>query len=413
MGKKVTLAFILVVFNIIIFFTINASAEIYENLTYIITDGEVTITDCDVNATEVVIPDKIEDYPVTCVEKFAFQNCTKLASITIPESMKEIGDCAFANCNSLINVYISNMTNWCNIDFYIMASNPLCYAENLYLNGELVEILEIPSGVTEIGNFTFVDYDRLTSVTLPYGVKRIGDATFNCCDELVNINIPDSVESIGNSAFLGCTNLNSIVLPNSVTDISISAFRKCSSLTDVILSDSITNIPMRMFGGCTSLTKLTIPEGVEIIGRCAFEDCTNLLDITIPYTVTSIYYNAFANCNNLEEVRYNGTESEWNSIIIGTGNSTLNFSDIVYIARTKTIISEDRKTFTVNPFNVKEKNIVILALYEGNRFIEMQSAIYKGNVIPFQTTLNYTMAKVMVWENTENLKPICNVEIVK
>jgi len=168
-----------------------------------------------------------------------------------------------------------------------------------------------------------------------------------------------------------------------------------------------------MFSGCANLTDIIIPNGVETIHRYAFQDCLNLTNAAIPYTVTSIYYNAFIGCNNLETTYYNGTETEWNSMVIGTGNSSLIDSDIVYIARTNTIISEDGKTFTVNPFNVKEKNIVILSLYNGDRFVEMQSAIYKGNAIPFKTTLNYTTAKVMVWENIENLKPTSNVEIVK
>lgn len=294
-----------------------------------------------------------------------------------------------------------------------MASNPLCYAENLYLNGELVEILEIPNGVTEIGRFVFVDYDKLSSVTLPPGIKRIGDAAFNCCDGLVNINIPDSVESIGNSAFLGCTSIESIALPDSITDISIAAFRKCSGLTNVILSNNITEVPARMFAECTSLVDIVIPEGVTIINRSAFEECINLINITIPHTLTSIYYNAFGNCNNLEMVRYNGTEDEWNSMVIGAGNSFMIDSDRVYVARTETTVSEDRKVFIVNPFNVKEQNVVILALYDGDRFVEMQYAIYEGTSIPFVITKVYKEAKVMVWDSFTNLKPISDVELIK
>ena len=413
MKKLILLMFIISIFSMIDFCVINVSAETYGDLTYVVTNEEVTITGCNVDTTEVVIPDKIENYPVTCIERFAFRNCTKLVNITIPESVTEIGDCAFENCNSLINVFISNMANWCNIDFYIMASNPLCYAENLYLNGELVEVLEIPKGLTEIRNFAFVNYDKLTSVIIPNGVKRIGDATFNCCDGLLSIYIPDGVEIIGNSAFLGCTSLKSIVLPNSISDISTAIFRDCSSLSNVTLSDNITNISAYMFSGCANLTDIIIPNGVEIIHRCAFQDCLNLTKTTIPYTVTSIYYNAFSGCNKLETAYYNGTETEWSSMVIGTGNSSLIDSDMVYIARTNTIISEDGKTFTVNPFNVKEKNIVILALYNGDRFVEMQSAIYKGNAISFKTTLNYTTAKVIVWESMKSLKPVCDVEVVK
>ena len=80
---------------------------------------------------------------------------------------------------------------------------------------------------------------------------------------------------------------------------------------------------------------------------------------------------------------------------------------------TKTTVSEDGKSFTIVPINIENGKTVILALYDGNKLVEMQSAVYTGEAVPFTTTKSYTNAKVMVWDNLTNLKPACNVEIVK
>ena len=80
---------------------------------------------------------------------------------------------------------------------------------------------------------------------------------------------------------------------------------------------------------------------------------------------------------------------------------------------TKTEVSEDKKSFSIKPINVKNGKTVILALYNGEQFVEMQSAVYTGEAVPFTTTKAYTKAKVMVWDDLTNLKPLYDVEIVK
>ena len=168
------------------------------------------------------------------------------------------------------------------------------------------------------------------------------------------------------------------------------------------------------YGGvlCTNLTEIIIPEGVEIIDRSAFEDCANLINVTIPHTVTRINYGAFNNCRNLATVFYSGTEADWESIIIGNGNSSLIDTEKVYVARTTTTVSDFGKTFTIIPTNVKNGKAVILALYDGDNLIEIQYAIYEGKPILLTTNKGYTNAKVMAWENMTSLKPVCYVEIV-
>ncbi|MDO4831688.1 MAG: hypothetical protein Q4A46_09480, partial [Clostridia bacterium] len=80
---------------------------------------------------------------------------------------------------------------------------------------------------------------------------------------------------------------------------------------------------------------------------------------------------------------------------------------------TKTTVSPDGKMFNIKPAEIANGNTVILTLYNGNYFVEMQSQIYDGTDIPFITDKAYTSAKVMVWDNISKAEPVCDVEFVK
>ena len=104
----------------------------------------------------------------------------------------------------MTSVHISDIAAWCNIDFEFYSSNPLYYAEHLYLNGEEVKDLVIPNSVTSIGKYAFANCSGLTSVTIPDSVTSIGEWAFNHCSGLTSVTIGNGVTSIGNSAFYGC-----------------------------------------------------------------------------------------------------------------------------------------------------------------------------------------------------------------
>ncbi|MBE6426489.1 MAG: hypothetical protein E7029_11005, partial [Planctomycetaceae bacterium] len=89
------------------------------------------------------------------------------------------------------------------------------------------------------------------TVDIPYGVTSIGDRAFYECSSLTSVTIPDSVTSIGNKAFYYCESLTSVTIPDSVTSIGNSAFDVCSSLTSVTIPDSVTSIGNEAFWGCS------------------------------------------------------------------------------------------------------------------------------------------------------------------
>ena len=144
------------------------------------------------------------------IAAYAFWNCRRLSSISIPKSVSCVGNWAFDGCFKLKKVIISDIASWCNISFGYAHSNPLYYAHKLYLNGKLVTDLIVPSGVTSISAYAFSKCWGLSSVTLPDSLISIGGHAFEYCKNLVSINIPNSVKSIGEDAFLDCTNMKEI-----------------------------------------------------------------------------------------------------------------------------------------------------------------------------------------------------------
>ena len=271
----------------------------YEGVDYSVTSiGDEAFYYCS-SLTSITIPEG-----VTSIGSHAFEGCLGLTSITIPESVTSIGSWAFYDCSSLTAVHISSIEAWCKISFNGSMSNPLYYAHNLYLNGELVTELVIPEGVTSIGNYTFYNCTSLTAITIPEGVTSIGDGAFGCCRSLTDITIPESVTSIGEFAFSACSSLTAITLPEGVTSIGDGAFSFCSSLTAITLPEGVTSIGDETFLDCSSLTTITIPENSQLtsIGSSAFRNCSSLTAITLPEGMTSIGVNAFHECSSLTAI---------------------------------------------------------------------------------------------------------------
>ena len=127
----------------------------------------------------VTIPEKVtyngKTYSVTSIGGSAFDRCSSLTSVNIPNSVTSIGDWAFNGCSGLTSV-------------------------------------EIPNSVTSIGSSAFYSCSGLTSVTIPNSVTSIGEGAFWNCSGLTSIEIPNSVTSIGDGVFSDCSGLTSIVV---------------------------------------------------------------------------------------------------------------------------------------------------------------------------------------------------------
>ena len=189
----------------------------------------------------------------------------KITSATIAAGVTSVGKYAFYNCSSMATV-------------------------------------SIPDGVTEIGNYAFYGCSSLTAINLPEGLTSIGDNAFQGCSNLANVNIPATVTTIGGSAFRYCSKLESITLPAGLTTIGSYAFYNCSSMATVNIPDGVTTIGDNAFSGCSSLTAINLPAGLTSIGGSAFYSCSNLANFTIPDGVTTIGASAFRGCAALESI---------------------------------------------------------------------------------------------------------------
>ena len=252
------------------------------------------------NNTQITSFDEISYFTgLTSIASQAFNGCTGLTSITIPENITSIGMGAFKDCTGLTKAEFASIEDLCSMVFEDYGANPLVNAHHLYINGEEITELVIPNSVTTIGTFAFRGCSSLTSATIPNNVTEIGDGIFSDCTALASVSLPENLTKISVGMFYGCKNLASIIIPEGVISIGRNAFYGCSSLTSLTIPEGVTSIEDLTFFGCSSLTSLTIPEGVTSIGSSAFRDCSSLTFLTIPEGVTIISGAAFKGCSSL------------------------------------------------------------------------------------------------------------------
>ena len=281
-------------------------------------NNEATITSYNGPGGHVVIPASVNGYPVRAlgaeIDEYGwapsiFSNPLVVTSVTIPDSVTNIGDYAFYQCSSLTGVTIgSGVTRIGDLAFAACSLSSITIPNSVTSIGFAafggcgsLASVTIGNGVTTIGERAFIDCPSLTSVTIGNSVTTIGAVAFGYCRGLTDVTIPSSVTTIGDAAFISCTSLTSVTIPDSVTSVGPFAFTNCTSLTSVTIPNSVTIIGEHTFNNCTSLTSVTIGSGVTSIGDYAFGG-SGLLTMTIPDSVTSVGAGAFERCFGLTSV---------------------------------------------------------------------------------------------------------------
>ena len=191
-------------------------------LVYAVTNDGYAIWGYRGSASTVHIPDQYMGVPVTRIGSYAFENCTVLRKLTMPNSVVKIDKNAFANCTnlteielssgltriesyafasckSLKKVHIRDLKQYCEVSMGIETSSPFSYKANLYIDGKQVYDLVIPEGVTSVGQCTFYGC-RIRTLVLPETVISIGSLAFRDC-ALTSVTLPQSLDSIGAMAF--------------------------------------------------------------------------------------------------------------------------------------------------------------------------------------------------------------------
>ena len=165
----------------------------------------------------------------------------------------------------------------------------------------------------------------LTDIELPSGLTKIGDYAFAGMSNLNSVSIPNGVTSIGVNAFLA-SSIKTVSLPNTLTVIDRYAFGGCANLSLESLPSNLTIIDSLAFSGCTSLALTSLPEGITNIGSNAFRDCAGLTTLTFEGTPTFIGASAFGNCPNLTTINVPWAEGEVANAPWGATNATINYN---------------------------------------------------------------------------------------
>ncbi len=350
------------------------------------------------------------DESTVVIASAAFEKCESLVSLELGKNIKSINSSAFSGCENLQNVYISDMAAWCSIDFGGYQSNPLYYADNLFLNKAPVTELNdsnLPKNVTRVAPYAFYNYESLTSVTLHGEIteigahafahcqnlayinpgnatKTIGERAFDSCVKIKQINFGKATTNIGNYAFSSCTGLKEIILEGNIADIGKFAFSDCSNAKKLTLGSSVRSVGDGAFNACKRITEVNASDGVLSIGSRAFRDCSGIMSFTLPSTLLSIGDDAFVGCYKLFEV------INFSNIYLEIGSS-----ENGYVAKyAKTVHSQSTKIEQIDGFCFYSDGIshILLGTPQDTSVIVLPDS-YNGEV--------YTICEYAFANNTE------------
>lgn len=229
----------------------------------------------------------------------AFQNCKKLTECEIPARAYQVVGNIFKDCTSLTEVKVN-------------AANPYYFTKDGVLFGPaLVEyepqyddayaLQSYPAGrqgaytipsevngkeIDQIWTSGFEGASGLTDITIPPSIGRLGTAAFESTG-LTHVTIPGTVQQVDPAVFQNCTKLVSVKLPARLAEIDQYMFANCISLQHVDMPDSITKINIYAFHNCTSLTSLALPKNLSSLSVGCFDKCINLQHVVVPPSVIS------------------------------------------------------------------------------------------------------------------------------
>ena len=172
----------------------------------------------------------------------------------------------------------------------------------------------IPSSVKTIGDSAFRECENLSSVTVCEGVETIEQNAFRSCTKLASIALPSTIGEVGAAAFIQCQNMSSATFAPGSRQVKLGddLFAECFYLVRVTLPVNIDRISDRMFKSCLMLAGVEIPQGAESIGESAFAS-SGVTTVIIPDSVTMIGIAAFSACP-LSDIYFTGSQEQWNRV---------------------------------------------------------------------------------------------------
>ena len=216
-----------------------------------------------------------------------FQNCTALEEISFGKQISSLGDNCFQNCSKLSHISLpSSLT---------MIGNS-CFA------GSAIENISLPQNITTIGTDCFSECKQLKSATINASIKILPERTFKNCESLKMVLLPESLVKISNESFRYCKNLEELVIPETVTDLGNYTFFECTKLKAINIPSKVREIDALCFCRCISLSSIELPTGITALGDYAFSHCESLIDVKLPNGLKTIGGGCFSDCSSLGSI---------------------------------------------------------------------------------------------------------------
>ena len=235
---------------------------------------------------EIVVPETVsyngKSYRVTAIAAEAFYFNSKTTSVTLPEGLKSIGNCAFFFARNIKTLHIPDSVKYIGV---------------MAFNGVSGAALNIPASIEFIGDSAFSS-SGVVGGDFPEGLTYIGEKAFANCTGLTVITLPSTVETYGANIFYGCSNVTYVELPQNMEKIPNGLLWNCTGLKRIYIPASVREIGNAAFYG-SGLEKLNLPDGLQKIDQWAFCS-TKLKEIVIPDSVETIEFRAFIYCEGVE-----------------------------------------------------------------------------------------------------------------
>lgn len=252
---------------------------------------------------------------VVGIADYVFYGCLQLEEVSLPSTVKYVGEGAFAGNVKLYKFDVSNPS------LEIIGDRAFygCEILNIFTPGTKLkhigteafygcarldnnELMKIPDSVQSIGTNAFKG-TKLWNEPDNYGVVYAGNWVVGYKGVPAGVKLEDNVKGIADYAFYNCTTLTSVDGLGNVEHIGRGAFMNCERLDGVSI-DSVVVIKEATFMGCKTLASIDLPRDLEKIERSAFNGCVQLKEINIGRTkVTEISEYAFYGCTNLKTVK--------------------------------------------------------------------------------------------------------------
>ncbi|MBO5798046.1 MAG: leucine-rich repeat protein, partial [Clostridia bacterium] len=218
---------------------------------------------------------------VTELSNGAFAECKGLQQISLPSTLSTISSRAFYRCESLKTLVIPSGVSY-------LAADAIYYCDSL-------ETLGFNGQYTTLDLRQMVTNSALKTVSIFPNVKVIGEAAFRNCYNLEWVILLGDIRRVESYAFAGCTSLSAIENFAKIQNFGIGAFQGCTAFEKLTFTENVQAIGTAAFENCENLAEITLKEGVTRIGEKAFAGCP-LTKVTVPNSVTELSANAFAGC---------------------------------------------------------------------------------------------------------------------